>query len=424
MLGSNQMQRSNCSFQVTRTYSNQKSFTQQYAGVYFTRLSLLRPRVLETCKREWGHLNVEYKSKLIDIEQGQSCYLIGTLFVDRKLKPNIISDITRDQWEQKPADQDKYISDADEFVVEDESGRCVVVGQLLQDVVLCTGMIVGFLGSEDQSGHFNVLDVCFPSAEPQSPLEPKDCWIALVSGLEFGVPDLKCQLLLDYLTGESGSDQDQQLVKQIVRVIICGESLAPSQAKFVKNRFGTDELEYEPTAMDHLDQFISVLASNVDVDLLPGKQDLTSHLMPQTPVNHGMFQKSCLYSSFHSVYNPHMCQMDTLSLILTSGQTVDTIYKYCVSTDRLDMAEATLKACHLAPVAPDLLWSYPYKDEDPFIIDERPHVYVIGNQPQFETRLVSWDHGQTKIVLLPKFSQTKQIVLLHTGTLETKVVQF
>lgn len=31
---------------------------------------------------------------------------------------------------------------------------------------------------------------------------------------------------------------------------------------------------------------------------------------------------------------------------------------------------------------------FPFADKDPFIIEKRPHVYFVGNQPEFKTTLV------------------------------------
>jgi DNA polymerase delta subunit 2 len=66
------------------------------------------------------------------------------------------------------------------------------------------------------------------------------------------------------------------------------------------------------------------------------------------------------------------------------------------------MAKRTLEWRHLAPTAPDTLCTlvvcnqdyqlmigiYPFPDADPFIIQQRPDVYFLGNQPDFETALV------------------------------------
>lgn len=76
------------------------------------------------------------------------------------------------------------------------------------------------------------------------------------------------------------------------------------------------------------------------------------------------------------------------------------------------MARRTLEWRHIAPTAPDTLCKliyivtsryiaddtgiYPFPDADPFIITHRPHVYVIGNQPEFETTLTG---GQSSLTV-------------------------
>lgn len=36
-----------------------------------------------------------------------------------------------------------------------------------------------------------------------------------------------------------------------------------------------------------------------------------------------------------------------------------------------------------------VLVCYPFFDKDPFVLSEAPHVYFIGNQPKFETKILS-----------------------------------
>ncbi len=66
---------------------------------------------------------------------------------------------------------------------------------------------------------------------------------------------------------------------------------------------------------------------------------------------------------------------------------------------------------------------YPYPDTDPFIIHHRPDIYVVGNQPAFETDLVGEDE-QTRLILLPSFAQTGTLALVCLETLEVKTVTF
>ena len=52
-------------------------------------------------------------------------------------------------------------------MLEDESGRIQLVGDLLSNVVLVTGVIMGVLGLETPTGEFEVVDVCFAGLAPQ-----------------------------------------------------------------------------------------------------------------------------------------------------------------------------------------------------------------------------------------------------------------
>lgn len=69
---------------------------------------------------------------------------------------------------------------------------------------------------------------------------------------------------------------------------------------------------------------------------------------------------------------------------------------------------------------------YPFSDQDPFILLRSPHVYFIGNQPKFETKLVKSDDGHEKVrvILLPNFRDTGEVVLVNTKSLECQVRRF
>ena len=113
---------------------------------------------------------------------------------------------------------------------------------------------------------------------------------------------------------------------------------------------------------------------------------------------------------------------------------MDDIFKYLESDSRLTMACASLEWSHMAPTAPDTLFCYPFQDRDPFILTRTPEVYFVGNQPVYESRVVESerDNGEgagaskvrCRVVLVPRFAQTGEVVLLNCRTLETKVVRF
>lgn len=136
-----------------------------------------------------------------------------------------------------------------------------------------------------------------------------------------------------------------------------------------------------------------------------------------------------------------------------SGQPLDDIFKYLATEDRIEMAAATLEWSHVAPTCPDTLCAsfthrvisllsqigaltgirlyfflgagcYPFSSHDPFILHQTPHVYFIGNQPAFATRVVSGKEGQRcRIVLVPKFSETGEVICVRPRDGEVKVVR-
>lgn len=72
---------------------------------------------------------------------------------------------------------------------------------------------------------------------------------------------------------------------------------------------------------------------------------------------------------------------------------------------------------------------YPFFDTDPFILPYSPRIYVVGNQPEFQTDVVQGPpeggkRQKTRILMLPRFSKTGEMVTIHTGTLEVKKFTF
>lgn len=111
---------------------------------------------------------------------------------------------------------------------------------------------------------------------------------------------------------------------------------------------------------------------------------------------------------------------------------MDDMFRYLPSppVTRLAIAESTLHWRHIAPTAPDTLWCHPYFTMDPFIIQETPDLYIVGNQPAFRTKMVvekergGTDEKKCRIVLVPGFRETGTLVLVNLRTLAVKTVSF
>lgn len=145
--------------------------------------------------------------------------------------------------------------------------------------------------------------------------------------------------------------------------------------------------------------------------------------MPQQPVPKVMLGGKKM-EGLECLTNPTWMEAGSRSFLVSGGQTIDDVFKYLPGKSRLAMTKRTLEWRHVAPTAPDTLWIYPFPDVDPFLIRHRPDVYIIGNQPEFETMLVAGPENPTRILLLPAFSTTGTVALVCLETLEVKRLEF
>ena len=126
--------------------------------------------------------------RVLDVMKGKLCWIVGTVYMDMPLKPNILEDIGRDvsvTFSQPyslmvfriqfsippPAPPPKYISAHDTIVLEDESGRISLVGDRLKREQYVTGIIMAALGIETPDGEFEVVDVCFADMAPHMQMD-------------------------------------------------------------------------------------------------------------------------------------------------------------------------------------------------------------------------------------------------------------
>ena len=59
------------------------------------------------------------------------------------------------------------------------------------------------------------------------------------------------------------------------------------------------------------------------------------------------------------------------------------------------------------------------------MIEACPHVFFVGNQPRFNTTVIDGPAGQqVRLVTIPPFASTGEIVLLNTDTLDVELVKF
>ena len=201
------------------------------------------------------------------------------------------------------------------------------------------------------------------------------------------------------------------------------------------------------------------------IHLLPGPSDPSGSIMPQQPLPRAMFGGAAGFATFKTETNPtyiHLglgiaeadadtatsseskgkqkasssstkpgASVTSRTILVTSGQPLDDMFKYVPSppATRLMLASSTLEWRHIAPTAPDTLWCHPFRGKDPFTINKTPDIYIIGNQPEFRTRMLRSDEDRKderrcRIVLVPEFRKTGVLALVNLRTLKVRTVQF
>ncbi|GAD96441.1 conserved hypothetical protein [Paecilomyces variotii No. 5] len=491
-----------------------RHYQQQYGDMYFLRLARLKPAVEQVATDAWEGFtiageNARRVERVLDVRQGELCWVAGTVYMDLPLKPNILDDIAKDNFTSAPPPRATYIDPTDpastQVMLEDESGRLRLAGPLLRSTHLVTGVIIAALGTENSNGDFEVIDIKVPDL----PRQPKR-WerdenersgssgekIAFVSGLGItgtSSDTLSLELLADYLLGYAGPSNGETIGSQassskISRLVIAGNSLgdavtaetaaadsgndsgAAKKKKQVK-KYGYDASAYNASPITQLDSFLADILPSMPVTLMPGENDPANYSLPQQGIHRAMFPRAKAYSSdaapgdetaepgwFDSVTNPWEGDIDGWRVWGSSGQNVDDVLRYLDFSDedgrgdttehdataRLKVMEAMLRWRCAVPTAPDTIWSYPFQTHDPFVLQSCPHIFFAGNQPRFKTTIVEGDSSfrlngadtemtdtmednlgpKIRVMTIPKFNETGELVLLDTETLEVEVVKF
>ena len=396
--------------------SAQRTYAQQFSDLYFSRLTLLKPAAVSIAEEAWanfrlGNETAQRTDRVLDVRQGELCWVVGTCFMEMPLKPNVLEDVGREHWIAAPvAQHQKFFTEDDEdgsvtgfanrkVMLEDESGRLRLTGEMLDRVMLTTGAIVAALGTENRDGEFEVFDVKVPDLARQPeryalddaqravagkkvfPDRQRAGKIALVSGLGITGEDgdtLTLELLSEFLLGEAGSSPDAADAASISRLLVLGNSLAAggpipsreelaskhSSSKVGQRKYGYDSSTYNPAPTDALDNFLAGLLPSIPITMIPGDSDPAHAALPQQPVHAALFPRSRAYMAppgstepgwFSSASNPFEAEVDGWRVLATGGQPLEDMARYIPADSRTAMMEAMLRWRLSAPTAPDTL---------------------------------------------------------------------
>eukprot|EP00584_Thalassiosira_punctigera_P003304 CAMPEP_0172545222 /NCGR_PEP_ID=MMETSP1067-20121228/15189_1 /TAXON_ID=265564 ORGANISM="Thalassiosira punctigera, Strain Tpunct2005C2" /NCGR_SAMPLE_ID=MMETSP1067 /ASSEMBLY_ACC=CAM_ASM_000444 /LENGTH=596 /DNA_ID=CAMNT_0013331925 /DNA_START=32 /DNA_END=1822 /DNA_ORIENTATION=- len=225
-----------------------------------------------------------------------------------------------------------------------------------------------------------------------------------------------------------------------------------------------DAAEHVASSLRDLDAYLAeMLGGGIPVDYVPGLSDPTNANWPQRPMHSCLLPLSCGFVDlFGRGTNPYEGVLGGgdggVRVLGTDGLNVADLRRFLATRaptkrdeeedtngdDRvpaascLDALNQTLRYGHVAPTGPDSLPIFPSSESDPFVMERRPSVYFAGNCDRFDTRLVDANGGEiaeggggaagrndvTRLVCVPSFAVTGEVVLVKLQSLECRVVSF
>jgi DNA polymerase delta subunit 2 len=195
-----------------------KTYEYQYAPLYAERLQTMRSLITQTVTKKWPDIKVK---NLVELEKNERSIIIGTIYKEMPNKPNILKEMADDENNmisiQPVNTRDKYVDlEKDQLILEDEVQRILLVDpedetnkNIVKSNRFCTGLVIAFIGYENEQSKFVVEDYCFKDTPyPSKPFSlNQDKYLCFISGIELGDMNMsqnmfKLQLFIDFLSGD------------------------------------------------------------------------------------------------------------------------------------------------------------------------------------------------------------------------------
>lgn len=350
-----------------------KNFTTQYCHLYYVRLMKMKENLFIQLKAQ-NYTPIS----ILTLPKSQICCVIGVLYKEMMLKPNILQRIGG-LLDNTPSLLTSYFSKNDLLYIEDENGRVKLdlTSSKITIESLCSGLVVGLLGIYDGKT-FMVNDMIFPGfylkeipiiTFPKSLIEVNDnSYIAFISGLNIDGAQESIDYHINWLKqlfyGNITNRNLSEVLSRVNRLVIAGnsikkealiESLAFMGAAKAQELYNKLTIEIKKS-IGILDEFIAEISQHIAVDLFSGDNEPNTNFFPFQPLNKTFFQKSYRNKHFTAVTNPYCFQLEGKRILGTSGINIQDLRKSCLNEERdINLLENTLKWGHFAPTIPETL---------------------------------------------------------------------
>jgi len=376
----------------------QAEFLKQYNVSYATRLEKMTTLIMS------NPTTAEYNLPLrrLNEDLNEECIAIAIMVLDSKLKFSIL--------QMNDPNPESYLPGGKLFI-EDFYGRIPIrfASSFSKLSLFCTGAVLGFVGSKDETNTFVCTDVIFPnpSTGGDEALQPGAAKVLLISNPQAGPSSYgRLKMLVDYFSCKADA------------TVIFGD-------------LGGDS---------HLESFNSIFKGikslKGSVFVVPGPNDPTTTTLPQYPLHPLLFDQN-VSRHITNLTHPAQRMICGRRVVLMNKVIVDDLRRYVVgpsshetvygtastsiasSVTDMDILEQIVRMRHIAPNCPDTMPSIPFYGNDPFVMDAFDYL-ICGKCDRLETRRVNGCH----IVTIPDYQLGSQAVLgdFSDGTFTEVVV--
>ena len=136
-----------------------------------------------------------------------------------------------------------------------------------------------------------------------------------------------------------------------------------------KKKYGHEVAKYKIDHLYQIDRELTNLSRCLEIEIMPGEDDLSILTLPQNPVPKSLFPNLSKVQTINFTSNPSFFDVNSKRydsiifqifnfvkrLLGCSGQNIDDICRHVNTDDRILIAEKTLAWRNIAPTTPDSL---------------------------------------------------------------------